>query len=160
MPLVVAIVPEADQALAISSLARGLNGVELLIGDSARTLVTRLGDRIPDLVLISPLIPAADETLIGALLRQRGSAAAHVQIVTIPLLDLPQPAAPTGLLSPIRSAPSTGMPRGCAPEVFAEQIREYLDLAANERRRLDAVAARQQSGIAGARRSDAPEDAA
>jgi hypothetical protein len=157
MPLVGAVVPEADQALAISSLVGELVGVELLIGDSARSLVTRLGERTPDLVLTPSLIPAADEALINAWLRERGPAAAHVQVMTIPLLDVPPPTAPSGLLRvPLRSAPTAG----CPPEVFLEQVREYLELASQERRRLDTVAARQRPAAADSERRAAPEDAA
>ena len=160
MPLVAAVVPEPDQASTVSSILGALDDLELILGESAPALLTRLGARAPDLVLLSPLIPPLDEALMTAALRERGAPAAHAQIITIPLLvPIEPPRGSSRLFSAFRSAPPRPVSNACPPEVFLEEVKTYLELASAERHRLDAIAARQTEARAAEERA-APEDAA
>jgi hypothetical protein len=161
MPLVAAVVLEPDQASTVSSILGALDGLELILSEAAPVLLTRLGTRTPDLVLLSPFIPPSDEALIASALREQGARAAHAQMMTIPLLTPIEPAGgrSSRLFSSFRSAPSNPMSSGCSPEAFLEEVKTYLELASAERRRLDAIAARQSEPPAAEVRA-APEDAA
>lgn len=140
MSLVVAVEPDPEQASKVTAVVGELPDAELILAPSAAAAVTQLAGRIPDLVLTSALISPADDALITAMLRERGIAAAHVQTLTIPLLQGVPQARRTGLLSVFRRRPAPDL-AGCAPDAFAEQLREYLELALAERRRLDTVIA-------------------
>src|SRR5262249_9918294 len=136
MPLILAIEPDRRQASQLTALVRGRLKADLVIGDSADRALSALGDRVPDLVLTAALLSPKDEAALGQRLRQLNGVAAHVQMLTIPVL------APTrngddrsgGILSALRrdKPKSAATPEGCDPEVFAEQCREYLQRAATE----------------------------
>ena len=87
-----------------------------------------LQGRVPDLVLTTSLISPRDDSALAAHLRELGSAAAHVQTVTIPLLGSAAPKrAKGGMLAALRrEKPQAPMTDGCEPDVFAEQVRQYL----------------------------------
>ena len=146
--LVVAVEPDPDQALKITAVVRELVRAELVIGDSARVVLEAIHERAPDLILTSPLLPPGDEALIADRLRQLGAMATHVQALTIPLLASLDPAwHEFGLLSVFRRKPSYAPSTGCAPEMFAEQVRGYLVQASTERERQaapDELAARRR----------------
>lgn len=134
--LVVAVEPDPDQASKVASLVRELVRAELVIGDSARVVLEALKERAPDLILTSPLLPPGDEALIADRLRQLGARAAHVQVLTIPLLAALDPSPrESGLLSVLRRKPSGTHSSSCALETFGEQVRGYLGQASIKRER-------------------------
>ena len=92
----------------------------------------RLRDRVPDLILTSSLLSPRDETALDKHLRKLGVAAAHVQTLTIPVMATAAASKkkPAGVLAKLRrgKAPSA-KPSGCDPEVFASEVRGYLERA-------------------------------
>ena len=132
--LVVAVEPDPGQASRVAAVVRELVRAELVIGDSARVVLAAIHERAPDLILTSPLLPPGDEAMIADRLRQLGPMATHVQALTIPRLA-PITPAESGLMSVFRRKPSCAGSTGCAPEMFAEQVRGYLAQASMERER-------------------------
>jgi hypothetical protein len=135
MPLILAIDPDKRQGTQLANLVRAQLQAELVQRATAADGLDAIGDRVPDLVLTSPLISPREDAALAAHLRQLGAAAAHVQTVTIPLLGAAMPTrARGGMLSALRrEKPPTAMTDGCAPEVFAEQVRQYLATAEEQR---------------------------
>src|SRR5262249_689113 len=139
MPLILAIEPDKRQASQLTAMVRGRLHAEFVLGDTAERALAALGQRVPDLILTSPLLSPKDEAALGERLRALDGAAAHVQTLTTPVLASSSGrglsvGSATGLLSALRrdkSSPSTSA--GCDPGVFAEQCREYLERAATER---------------------------
>src|SRR5947208_3239263 len=86
-------------------------------------MLAAFGNRVPDLVLIPALLSPQDDAALAAALRVI-AAAARVQMLTIPVLGPPRPAARSGgVLSALRREKSrSAEPDGCDPAVFAEQI--------------------------------------
>jgi hypothetical protein len=133
MSLILAIEPDRRRAAQLTGMARAHLRAELLVAATASQAVDRLDGRVPDILLTAPLLPSQEEAAIAEYLRQLGSAAAHVQTLTIPLL-----ANSSGDDRPVLSAFRRDRVRrteteGCDPSVFAEQITEYLR-EARERR--------------------------
>jgi CheY-like chemotaxis protein len=138
LPLVLAVEADSRQAAELSSLFEQECNAELLLADSAREALSMVGDRIPDLVLTSALIPPKDEAALTAWLRYLGEAAAHVQVVTIPALAAaksPDTGLGTRALSMVRPRRAVSAPDGCDRAVFADYVALYLDLASGERSR-------------------------
>jgi hypothetical protein len=164
MPLILAIEPDRKQASQLTAVVRGRLHAELVLAESAERALAALGDRIPDLILTSPLLSPRDENELGERLRALDGAANHVHTLTTPVLASPNKHslagnAVGGVLSALRrekSAPAAH--NGCDPAVFAEQCREYLERAAAER-----AAQLEQAAVAaenGARTLAAPRVAA
>ena len=136
MPLILAIEPDRRQAARITSLARERLDVELLVMDSAERALEALSERIPDLILTPQLLSPKDETALNERLRQLDAAGAKVQTLMIPVLASTgrRASRKDGLLNRLRrikDEPATE--GGCDPAVFAAQIAEYLQKAADER---------------------------
>jgi CheY-like chemotaxis protein len=136
LPLILAVEADSRQAAELSSLFREECNAELVLASSAQQALAAVGNRIPDLVLTSALIPPRDEAALTAWLRHLGDAAAHVQVVTIPALA-PAKSAPASLgtraLSLVRTRTPMSAPDGCDRAVFADYVALYLDLATSER---------------------------
>ena len=135
MPLILAIEPDRQQANQLTGMVRERLRAELAIAASAEAALAELGDRVPDLILTSALLSAKDEAALARRLRAWDAAAAHVQTLTIPVLDTPGPRAGRGVLFALRGdrVSSPAAPDGCDPAVFAEQCAAYLERAAAER---------------------------
>jgi hypothetical protein len=133
--LVVAIEPDRNQAARLSGIVRSRLGAELVLADTAARALATLGDRVPDLILTPALLPARDEAALAGRLRDLGSAAAHVQTVTLPQLGGAIPdQSPRGMFERFRrSRPAPAATDGCDPEVFAQQVSAYLQRAQAER---------------------------
>src|SRR5436189_2147579 len=130
MPLIVAIEPDRGQANQLKAMVRARLRAEIVLADTAEAALTALGNRIPDLVLTSAFLSPRDEAALAELLRTLDVAAAHVQTLTIPVLDAPKPAhAARGMLSSLLRdrVQSQAAPDGCDPAVFAEQCAAYLE---------------------------------
>jgi hypothetical protein len=133
MPLILAIEPDRRQAAQISVVVRKRVRAELILVDTTERALDAIGNRIPDLVLVPALLSPQDDAALAAALRVI-AAAAHVQMLTIPVLGSPQPAPGQGVFSALRRGkPRAAEPDGCDPAVFAEQIASYLERAAEER---------------------------
>lgn len=135
MPLVVAIVPDREQARRVEAVVRGRVGADLVAGATARQALAALDGRIPDLILIPALLSPRDEAAIAERLRELGPAAAHVQAITVPLLD-DERGAGRARRSPLRLLRRKRPPEAttrCDPAVFAEQVAAYLERARAER---------------------------
>jgi hypothetical protein len=137
MALILAIESDRRQINHLTAMVRGKLRAELVLGDTAEAALERLGNRIPDLILTSPLLSPRDEQALSDRLRKLNGVAAHVQTLTLPMFAPPNHAsAPArgGVLSALlgdRSSESAT--DGCDPAVFAEQCREYLSRSEAER---------------------------
>jgi hypothetical protein len=138
MALILAIESDRRQVNHLTAMVRGKLHAELVLGDSAEGALDRLGDRVPDLILASPLLSPKDEQALSDRLRGLNGMAAHVQMLTLPVFASPSsrqaPAARGGVLSALlgERAPESA-PDGCDPAVFAEQCQEYLRRAEEEK---------------------------
>ena len=136
MPLILAIEPDRRQASKVSAIVKNRVYAEIVSGDTTEHAVEALAGRVPDLILTSQLLSRKDEAALADWLRESDEAGAHVQTLVIPMLggsydDYKEGG---GLLSRLRGRSSDAGTDGCDPEIFAEQIREYLERAAEERR--------------------------
>src|SRR5262245_40248770 len=142
MPLILAIEPNRRQASALSATVRAHLRAELIVAESAGPALAALGDRVPDLILLSALLPARDEAAVAERLRV-DPAAAHVQTLTIPWLATPEPplAMGRGVLSALIGDRSSEEEQGgCDPAIFAEQCAAYLERAVSEREQRGLIA--------------------
>jgi hypothetical protein len=141
MPLILAIDPDKRQSSQLASLVKAQLQAELVQRGTAAEALAALDGRVPDLVLTTSLISPREDAVLATYLRELGSAAAHVQTVTIPLLGSAAPKRAKGVLAALRrEKPQPAMTDGCAPDVFAEQIRQYL-ATAEEQKAAEPVAA-------------------
>ena len=136
MSLILAVEPDKRQAKQLSSVVRQQVRAELVVADSGAAALAALGDRVPDLILTPALLPPKDEAVLTGWLRKMGDAAAHVQTLAIPILAEPakggkeQTAA--SIFGRLRDAQQDSG-SGCDPNVFADQVKVYLDRAGAER---------------------------
>jgi hypothetical protein len=136
MPLILAIEPDRKQASKVAAIVKNRLHAEIVSGDTTEHAVEALAGRVPDLILTSLLLSRKDEAALADWLRDSDEAGAHVQTLVIPVLgggygDYKEEGG--GLLSRLRGR-SSDSADGCDPEIFADQIREYLEHAAAERR--------------------------
>ena len=136
MALILAIESDRRQVSHLTAMVRGRLRAELVLADTAEAALERLGNRVPDLILTSPLLSPKDEQALTDRLRKLNGVASHVQTLTLPVFALPNSATapPRGVLSALLGDRQDSSTDGCDPAVFAEQCREYLDRVAAERR--------------------------
>ena len=137
MALILAIEPDRRQASKVAAIVKNRLHAEIVSGDTTEHAVAELGKRVPDLILTSLLLSRKDEAALADWLRQSDEAGAHVQTLVIPVLggSARDSEEGGGLLSRFtRGRSSDATTGGCDPEVFAAQIREYLEGAAEQRR--------------------------
>jgi hypothetical protein len=118
--------------------------VDLVQATSAGEGLHALRDRVPDLILTSPLLSPFDDGVLDEYLRELGSAATHVQTVRIPMLSTGprKKSAATRLFSLGRKKKQTSSaaPDGCDPKIFADEIAHYLTRSLEERSAAKATA--------------------
>jgi hypothetical protein len=136
MQLILAIDSDPRRSEQLASVVRARLKVDLVQSTSAGEGLHVLKDRIPDLILTSPLLSPFDDGVLDEYLRDLGAAGAHVQTVRIPILT--GTATKKGLTDRLfvlsRAKPtSPAMPDGCDPTVFADEISVYLARAASAR---------------------------
>jgi CheY-like chemotaxis protein len=145
MQLILAVEPNRSQAQQLASLVKQHLKAELVSAASADAALKTLGDRIPDLVLAPALLPSRDEAALTERLRGLGTAASHVHTLAVPILSSVSVrrgnSGSNGLLGLRRDKENAAETVGCDPQVFADQIKIYLERAATER------AAQAQSAI-------------
>jgi hypothetical protein len=133
MHLILAIEPDRRQAAQIAAIAKNPLHAELVIAETAEQALRALGSRVPDLILTAAFLSPKDETVLAERLRELEAAADHVQVLTIPVLAT-SGKSDGGMLTRLRgSRKNAAAPDGCEPEVFAEQIAEYLKRGTAER---------------------------
>ncbi|HEX9368341.1 MAG TPA: hypothetical protein VF921_17050, partial [Vicinamibacterales bacterium] len=143
MPLVLAIEPDLRQAAIVKRIVREKGLADVAVVDSRDAALEAMRTTVPDVLLISALLSPRDEDELVAHLRTLADAD-HLQTHTIPQLASAlrpgEERASRGLLSAFRRKKEPEVaPNGCDPEVFAEEIRSYLQRAAEAKReRLDA----------------------
>ena len=139
MAHVLAIEPNPEQGSALQSVLRDHAGAEVSLVDGKESAVEALHRRIPDLVLVSALLSPSDEEDLFKCLKTLPDAT-HLQMLTIPQLHLEQPQTSPSRFSIFRKR-RTGEVRGrCDPRLFAQEVAEYLERAAElkkERRALE-----------------------
>src|SRR6266849_4858845 len=137
MPIILAIEPDRRQAAHLAGVVRQKVAAELILADTTEGALDAIGTRVPDLVLVPALLSPQDDAALAAALRVIASAA-HVQMLTIPLLATSRATNGSrgggGVLSVFRRAKTRGTsPDGCDPAVFAAQISSYLENAMQQR---------------------------
>ena len=133
MSLILVIEPDSRHAAQLASIARNHLHAELVMAETGDRAVAALEHRVPDIVLTAPLLPHRDEAVLSDYLRGLGEAGAHVQTLTIPILSSPA-ASPLGKRGRFRrERVEPGVPEGCDPALFAEQVGQYLRCARQRR---------------------------
>jgi hypothetical protein len=132
MPLILAIVADHHQAAELTALVKRLN-VDLVHAAEVGEGLLALNDRVPDLVLTSPLMSPFDDGVLDEYLRGLGPAGAHVQSLRIPVLSTSTKKSKRGGFSLFGRAKDTHTLEGCDPKVFAGEITQYLVRAEEEK---------------------------
>ncbi len=134
MPLILAIVADPHEAAQLATLIEGRLSVDLVQAAEVGEGLLALDDRIPDLILTSPLMSPFDDGVLDEYLRDLGPAGAHVQTLRIPVLSqAPKKKQRLGFSLRRRSKPEPPTLEGCEPKVFADEIEQYLARAAEEK---------------------------
>jgi CheY-like chemotaxis protein len=140
VPLVLAIEPDLRQAAIVKRIVREKALADVTVVDSRETAIEAIRHAMPDVLLISALLSPRDEHELIAHLRTLDDGG-HLQTHTIPQLASAlgggEERASGGLLSAFRRKKKKepeASPSGCDPDMFAEEIRSYLQRAAEMRR--------------------------
>ena len=136
MQLILAIHADRRQADQLAALVTKRLAVELVQATSAGEALQALAERVPDLILTSPLLSPFDEGVLAEYLREIGPAGAHVQTLRIPVLDVAKPTA-RSLFSFGRKRRTDSTPDGCDPKFFVDEIAVYLARATEERQAVE-----------------------
>jgi len=163
LPLVLAIEPDTRQAAIVKRVVKERVQAEVVVVDSRDAAFDAIRTAIPDVVLVSMLLSPRDEDeLIQHLRTLEG--AAHLQTHTIPqlasALGRDDEDGGGGLFSAFRrkkhAKQAASAPAGCDPEMFADEIRLYLQRAEEKKREAaETGAISPMPGIA-RRQADAP----
>jgi hypothetical protein len=140
MSMILAIEPDRRQAAELATILKQRLSAELMLVDTTDRAIAAVRTRVPDLVLVPPLLSPQDDAALAAALRDNESIS-HIQVLTIPLFGAAKPKARGrgGVLSALRRGRSSpAAAEGCDPAVFAEQVASYLE-AAPEKRPLNAA---------------------
>ena len=144
-PLVLAIEPDLRQAAIVKRIVREQVLADVAVVDSRDAALEAMRTTIPDVLLLSALLSPRDEDELIAHLRTL-EGADHLQTHTIPqlasTLNPIESRGPRGLLAKLRRKKEPEVaPSGCDPDLFAEEIRVYLERAADKKRERAAAAA-------------------
>ena len=135
MPLILVIVADPHEAAQLATLIQGRLPVDLVQAAEVGEGLLALEDRIPDLILTSPLMSPFDDGVLDEYLRDLGTAGAHVQTLRIPVLSqAPKKTKRLGFSLRRRAKPEGPTLDGCEPKVFVDEIEQYLARAAEEKR--------------------------
>jgi hypothetical protein len=130
-----AIEPDASQARTLEQILAGRIGGTLKVVRSTEAAFATLAASLPDVILMSPLLPPQDEERIVAHLGTLGVSASHIQLLNIPRFGDGQ-----GAIQKKRrfgwqaEKPLTIASGGCDPDAFADEVAEYLAQASTMRR--------------------------
>jgi len=163
LPLVLAIEPDSRQAAIVKRVVKERVQAELVVVDSRDAAFDAIRNAIPDVVLVSMLLSPRDEDELIQYLRTL-EGAAHLQTHTIPqlasALGRDDEDGGGGLFSAFRRKKQTkqaaSAPAGCDPEMFADEIRLYLQRAEEKKREAAESGSISQLPSLGRRQTDAP----
>src|SRR4051812_32271911 len=137
-PLVLAIEPDLRQAAIVKRIVREKVLADVIVVDSRDAALEAIRTSVPDVLLLSTLLSPRDEDELIAHLRTLN--AQHLQTHTIPQLASALTAGEKrggGLLSAFRRKKDREpVASGCDPDLFAEEIRTYLERAEAKKREL------------------------
>ena len=128
MALVLAVEPNSSQGSTLQTILRDHAGAEVLVVDSKESALSALNDNVPDLLLVSALLSPRDEEDLLDRLKSLPNAT-HSQTLTIPQLRSEAPSTEPRF-SMFRRRRSEPVPDGCDPELFAREVSDYLQRAA------------------------------
>src|SRR5688572_9123626 len=137
--LVLAIEPDLRQAAIVKRIVRENALADVVVVDSRDAAIEAMRTCMPDVLLLSTLLSPRDEDELMAHLRTLDNAA-HLQTHTIPQLASSlgpgEERGSGGLFSAFRRKKDTATApvAGCDPEMFADEIRAYLQRAAEKKR--------------------------
>jgi hypothetical protein len=137
-PLVLAIEPDLRQAAIVKRIVREKVMADVAVVDSRDAAIEAMRTYMPDVLLLSALLSPRDEDELIAHLKTLENAG-HLQTHTIPQLASslePEERASRGLLSAFRRKKDPGRAEGCDPNLFADEIRVFLQRAADKKREL------------------------
>lgn len=140
-PLVLAIEPDLRQAAIVKRIVREQALADVSVVDSLDAAMEAMRTSMPDVLLLSALLSPRDEDDLIAHLKTLGHAG-HIQTHTIPqLASALQPGHANGsrggLLSAFRRKKEPApIAAGCDPDLFADEIRVFLQRAADKKREL------------------------
>src|SRR5262245_41216643 len=127
MPLILVVEPDRRQAAHLTHIVRQRVGAELILADTTELALASIGNRVPDLILVPPLLSPQDDAALAAALRVIATAA-HVQMLTTPLFSSTAPEPRRGVFAAFkRFKPKPVATDGCDPAEFAQQISSYLE---------------------------------
>ena len=137
-PLVLAIEPDFRQAAIVKRIVKEKALADITVVDSRDAAIEAMRTAMPDVLLLSALLSPRDEDELMAHLRTLDNAG-HLQTHTIPQLASAlgpgEGRGSKGLLSAFRRKKEAERPApGCEPDLFAEEIRVYLQRAADKKR--------------------------
>jgi hypothetical protein len=128
VPVVLALEPDLRQAEALVPILERV-GAELILARSRDDAVRALALRVPDLILVSALLSPRDEAEFTSYLQTLPDTA-HLQTLSIPILahPTPEPARRRRFgIGRLISREAHAASSGCAPDVFGDEIRAYLE---------------------------------
>lgn len=133
MPLIVAVERDREQIEQLMTVATRVTA-ELRLADSIDSALRLIEAELPDVVLIPALLSSRDELALGSRLRDLGTAAAHVQMLTIPRFESSVSPAAGRMLSFRRRKKAPPLAQRPAADSFADQLTVYLERATAIRR--------------------------
>jgi CheY-like chemotaxis protein len=155
--LVLAIEPDPRQAATLKRVVKGQVRADLIVVDSKDAALATIATRIPDLILVTALLPPRDEDDLTQHLKTLDRAT-HLQTVTIPLLASAPAQEKLGsrVFGAFRRKRRATAIDGCDPRVFGEQIEVYLQRAAELRaeKRAHPIAAQERTLVSSPADSD------
>jgi hypothetical protein len=135
-----AVEPDQSQARALEQMLNARIGGTLRVVGSIDEACAALVERIPDLILMSPLLAPQDEEQIVSRLGALGVDASHVRLLSIPRFgDNPAPAEKKRRFGWQLQKEPPAAAGGCDPIAFANDIAEYLSQASTLRQRSQAL---------------------
>jgi hypothetical protein len=161
MPLVLALEPDLRQAAIIKRVIQQRVRADLVLVESRDAAIAALGSAVPDVVLLTALLSPRDEEELITHLRSLDGAD-HLQTHTIPQLastagDVEAKGEGQGLLKRFRKKKEVAQQiPGCDPEMFAAEVRAFLERAAELKRDSAATAATAPAPAVMAARSHEP----
>ena len=140
--LVLAIEPDLRQAAIVKRIVKEKALADVIVVDSRDAAIEAMRTSMPDVLLLSALLSPRDEDELMTHLRTLDHAG-HLQTHTIPQLASSlgsgEERGSRGLLSAFRRKKEAAQVEGCDPDLFADEIRLYLQQAADKRHQLQSM---------------------
>jgi len=127
--------PDGQRAGLLGRILRPLSAIELRIVPRVTDAIRAITEKIPDLVMTSPLLPPSDESELWTQIR-RTTGASHVQVINLPYsIDSSRSSADASRGSMFQFLRrSSGRSRGaCDASTLQDEIQQYLAKAVTQR---------------------------